>query len=146
MNTGDLKFIANWCDEKDENGFLFNVSVDGTASLMGYNGEIGNLTIPSEHNGYKVTSIANSAFYGFGEKISGNSSNSFTTVYIPSTVVRIGAYAFANCDDLKVQYLENDEVSLEEWLEDLVIEGGNDYVLDVINSKRPAIGWYKYVK
>lgn len=146
MNTGDLKFIANWCDEKDENGFLFNVSADGTASLMGYNGEIGNLTIPSEHNGYKVTSIANSAFYGFGEKISGNSSNSFTTVYIPSTVVRIGAYAFANCDDLKVQYLENDEVSLEEWLEDLVIEGGNDYVLDVINSKRPAIGWYKYVK
>lgn len=146
MYSGDLKFTANWCDEKNEDGFLFNINADGTASLMGYSGKIGDLTIPSEYNGYKVTSIANNAFNGFGEKITGTSGNNFVKIYIPNTVTRIGANAFANCDDLKVQYLSTKEVPLETWVQSLVIESGNDHVLDVIMSKRPAIGWYKYVK
>ncbi len=146
MYSGDLTFIANWCDEKSSDGFLFNINEDGTASLMGYSGKVGDLTIPSEYNGYKVTSIANNAFNGYGDKIGSSSGNSFVKIYIPSTITRIGANAFANCDDLKVQYLETKEMPLETWVEALVIESGNTHVLDVIMSKRPAIGWYKYTK
>lgn len=147
MNFGDLKFIANWCDERNEDGFYFNINDDGTATLMGwYSEKITDLTIPAEYNGYKVTSIANNAFNGYGEKITGTSGNNFIKIYIPSTVTRIGANAFSNCDDLKVQYLATKEVPLDVWLKSLIIESGNDHVLDVIMSKRPAIGWYKYVK
>lgn len=147
MNVGNLKFIANWCDERNEDGFYFNLNEDGTATLMGwYSERITDLTIPSEYNGHKVTSIANNAFNGYGDKITGTSGNNFMKIYIPSTVTRIGANAFANCDDLKVQYLATKEVPLDVWVQSLIIESGNDHVLDVIMSKRPAIGWYKYVK
>ena len=33
----------------------------------------------------------------------------------------------------------------QKWIEELTIEERNDHVIDVINGKRPAIGWKKYV-
>jgi len=146
--TGNLKFIANWCDEKDDKGIMYNINSDGTATVIGYSGPIGDITIPSEHDGHKVTAIASNAFNGYGEKIAGmSSSTSFVKMVIPTTITSIGENAFANCDDLKVQLSGNPSASkIEQWESNLTIASGNDHVVDVIKNLRPAIGWNIYVK
>ena len=146
-SVGDRTYVAHWCDEKAENGVVYSIS-DGVATVVGYKGIIGkNIVIPSEYNGYKVVAIGNNAFSGYGielEKI--NSGSSFTTFYIPDTITRIGANAFTECDDLKVQLSDADEDEVNAWIKNLVIESGNGHVLDVIMGKRPAIGWKVYYK
>ena len=144
---GDRKYTANWCDEKDEIGFMYNISSDGTASIVGFTGTVGNLVIPSEYNGHKVTSIDNNAFNGYGEKIASLSNNSsFVTIYIPTTITRIGVDAFKNCTDLKIQVSNAKDSEVEEWLSRVIIESGNAQVVDVIRNVRPAIGWNPYKK
>jgi hypothetical protein len=54
----------------------------------GYSGAV---TVPSTTNGYPVTSIGDSAFYGCNE---------VTSVTIPDSVTSIGASAFENCSSL----------------------------------------------
>ena len=55
------------------------------------------LIIPSEINGYTVTSIGNNAFY---------TCNNFTgDVVIPSTVTEIGEYAFYGCTGISTMVL-----------------------------------------
>ena len=63
---------------------------------------------------------------------------------IPYTVTKISKGAFSGCDDLKVQMLQTDKAPLNEWIENLTVEDGNDHLIDVIQSKRPAIGWGKF--
>ena len=143
---GDRKYIANWCDEIDSSGFMYNLYDDMTASVVGFNGVIGDATIPAEFNGYKVTSIATNAFNGLGKKLTSSSTN-FVTFYIPETIVRIGANAFNDCDDLKVQLVgDKEEAEIQSWIENVTVESGNKHVEDVILGKRPAIGWKIYFK
>lgn len=146
-SAGNRVYVAHWCDEQASNGVVYSIS-NGEATVVGYKGVVGaNVTIPSEYNGYKVVAIDNNAFSGYGlelEKI--NSGSSFTTLIIPDTITRIGANAFTECDDLKVQLANADEDEINAWIEKLVIESGNDHVLDVIMGKRPAIGWRVYYK
>lgn len=150
--TGNLKIYANWCDEKDESGFLYRINSDGTAAVVGYVGVIGNMTIPSEFDGHTVTVIANDAFNGFEDKLTGQSGNNFYTLQIPKTIIRIGANAFANCADLKIQLITDSdddvkpEKEIEDWSNTVLVESGNDHVIDVIKSIRPAIGWNPYIK
>lgn len=54
-----------------------------------YNASGGNIVIPSEIEGKKVTAIGKSAFYGC-ENITG--------ITLPETVTSIGRYAFFNVD------------------------------------------------
>ena len=56
----------------------------------------GEVSIPSEVDGYKVTRIAGAAFYGCGN---------ITKVNIPSTVVAIGKSAFAYCYKMPSLYI-----------------------------------------
>ncbi|HEX4121982.1 MAG TPA: leucine-rich repeat domain-containing protein, partial [Verrucomicrobiae bacterium] len=70
----------------------FNYLVNGgLLSIIGYTGTGGNVVIPTNIDGYTVTSIAPFAF-----------SNSFnlTSVEIPGSVGSIGEAAFANCQGL----------------------------------------------
>lgn len=62
---------------------------DGTAEITGYNGTATELTIPSEINGYDVTSI--SRFYGC---------TSISNIKIPSSVSKINNYSFEACRNL----------------------------------------------
>ncbi len=146
-SVGDRTYVAHWCNVEADNGVVYSIN-DGVATVVGYKGVVGkNVVIPSEYNGCKVVAIGNNAFSGYGlelEKI--NSGSSFTTFYIPSTITRIGANAFTECDDLKVQLSDADEKEINAWVETLVIESGNGHVLDVIMGKRPAIGWKVYYK
>ncbi len=146
-SVGDRVYIAHWCDSQADNGVVYSIN-NGVATVVGYKGVVGkNVTIPSEYNGFKVVAIDNNAFSGYGielEKI--QSGSSFTTLVIPDTITRIGANAFTECDDLKVQLANADEDEINAWVEKLVIESGNDHVLDVIMGKRPAIGWRVYYK
>ena len=65
---------------------------DGSATIIGYNGFCsGELDIPSQIGGYRVTSIGDCAF----EWCDG-----LTSVVIPDSVTSIGDYAFSECTGL----------------------------------------------
>lgn len=146
-SVGNRVYIAHWCDSQAENGIIYSIS-DGVATVVGYKGTVGaNVTIPAEYNGHKVVAIGNNAFSGYGvelEKVT--SGSSFTTFVIPNTITRIGTNAFTECDDLKVQLADAKDDEINAWVENVVVESGNDHVIDVIMGKRPAIGWRVYFK
>ena len=91
--------------------------------------------------------IGNNAFSGYGIKLENvNTGSGFATLYIPDTITRIGANAFKDCNDLKVQISDADDEKLESWVKNVAVESGNSHVVDVIMGKRPAIGWKVYYK
>jgi hypothetical protein len=67
------------------------IVTENKATITKYNGLGTDISIPSEIDGYSVTSIGESAFYG---------SFSLTSVAIPSSVTSIGDSAFMRCDRL----------------------------------------------
>ena len=69
----------------------YHVLENGTAEITEYNGNAGTLDIPSELDGYKVTSIGNHAFH---------ECCSLTSVTIPDSVTNIGVWAFVSCESL----------------------------------------------
>ena len=86
----DIPFInINESDESVE--FEYEIISDGTAEITAYKGSAAELVIPSELDGYKVTLIGKSAFYGC---------ESLTDVVIPDSVIYIDEYAFYGCDSL----------------------------------------------
>ena len=75
----------------DEETMLIYAAIDSeTCQIMGYSGEETELVIPSEVDGLTVTAIGKSAF----------SRSKLTSVTLPSTVTRIGQYAFTGCVNL----------------------------------------------
>ena len=87
---------------------------DKTCEITGYTGYATDLTIPSELDGYTVTSIGGSAF-AFCDSLTSvnipdsvtsigylafNSCNSLTSVGIPDSVTSIGDNAFSYCESL----------------------------------------------
>lgn len=63
------------------------------ATITEYLGAGGDITIPTTLNGHTVVAIANEAFNnGHGYQV--------TSVVIPDSVTSLGAYAFANCEDI----------------------------------------------
>lgn len=64
---------------------------DGTAEISKYNGNETSVTIPSELDGIKVTSVGSFSF----EK-----NKTVTNVVIPDSVTKIGSGSFRNCDSL----------------------------------------------
>ena len=72
------------------NGFEYSVS-SSKATITGYTGAGGAITIPSKLGGYPVTAIGNKAFYDC---------DTLTSVTIGSSVTTIGNYAFYGCNSL----------------------------------------------
>lgn len=83
--------------ETDENGnpicddFVYTLLEDGTAEILGHMNGPKDLVIPSELDGYTVTSIGDNAFY-----------NNYyvVNVEIPATITNIGERAFEACENL----------------------------------------------
>ena len=146
---GNISLTANWYEipiysYQDNNGVQYKLKEDGTLSVVGYIGKVGNIYIPEAYEGYTVTEIGEFAFCGYGDKLANISSSSFFRCDIPLTITKISKGAFLACDDLKVQIHYNNSISAEDWVEGLTIEDRNNHVVDVILGKRPAIGWKKY--
>ncbi len=70
--------------------FRYTVS-DGQATITGYNGPGGDVTIPERIEGLPVAQVGGSAFYG---------RNSIASITIPDSVTSIGSYAFFACTSL----------------------------------------------
>ncbi|MEI6579715.1 MAG: leucine-rich repeat protein [Eubacteriales bacterium] len=72
----------------NENGFEYEVGVDDTATITGYTGLGGNVTIPATLGGYPVTTIGDFAF---------SCCDLLTTVTISDGVTTILSFAFSGC-------------------------------------------------
>jgi hypothetical protein len=144
----NISLMAIWYDVnytyQDDQGYQYFLKNDNTLSIVGYVGKASNLSIPSSYKEYTVTEIGPYAFCGYGDKIASIQSSGFIRCDIPDSVIKISVGAFDACDDLKVQLSYKSEMTAEEWTSKLIIEERNNHVLDVINGKRPAIGWNKY--
>ena len=77
--------------ETTEDGFEYSIIDDGTAEITDYTGDATELNIPSEIDGYTVTSIGNQAFQDCA---------GLTNVNIPDSVTIIGDFAFFDCTGL----------------------------------------------
>jgi hypothetical protein len=72
--------------------FTYTNNPDNTITITGYTGVGGNVTIPTNINGFLVTGIGDWAFYQYGWLL--------TSITIPNTVTSIGDYAFSGCTSL----------------------------------------------
>ncbi|MBE6674170.1 MAG: hypothetical protein E7596_03575 [Ruminococcaceae bacterium] len=152
--TGDLAYKAIWVQQKDANGLLYSM-VDGKLVVTGIDRVINDsivagVKIPATINGVDVVAIESNAFTEFGKKFTktayANMSNSYVTFYVPTTVKKIGANAFAECNGIKVSLYDASSSSADwkAWDKTVTWESGNASARDCIWGFRPAIGWTRY--
>lgn len=79
---------------------------DGEAEIVRYNGAGGNVQIPAEISGARVTEIDSRAF---------ENCSALTSVTIPGSVESIGEDAFANCVNLSSVTIENGVREIDEY-------------------------------
>ena len=84
-----------------ESGLEYGVRSDGTAYILSYEGESGEVVVPSSIDGHTVTEIASDAFYGLH----------ITSVTLPDTITKIGNQAF--------RYTGITQITLPESLKEL---------------------------
>ena len=87
-----LNYLHYQCVSESAPDFVWQVypgtSTPSSLVIVGYNGQGGNITIPSEIDGIPVAKIADNAFKGKTE---------ITGITIPSSLTGIGTGAFSNC-------------------------------------------------
>lgn len=91
--------------------WAYTVNVDGTtATITACSQTTGELVIPSNLEGYIITSITSSAnnISMFGTA----SNNTITSVLFPSTLINIGDYAFYGCSGITSVTIPNDIISI----------------------------------
>lgn len=109
--------------------YEYRILEDGTVEITDYTGNVTNLTIPGELDGYKVTRIG---YYAFGESywikhiilpdgltIIGEyafcRSTILESIIIPNTVTSIGRSAFLNCSSLDNVVIPNSVISIGDY-------------------------------
>ena len=130
------------------NGELVITGIDRTINSSIVNG----IKFPHERDGYKVVAIESYAFKEFGEAFTktsyANMSSSYVTFYIPTTIKKVGAYAFDTCNGIKISLYDPSKTyaDYEAWDKTVVWEDGNTPARDCVWGFRPAIGWTRYSK
>jgi len=69
-------------------GFVYSTRLDGTAAIARYDGDETAITVPSEHNGAKVTEISTYAFAKHTK---------IKSVVFPSSIILYQSYCFSGC-------------------------------------------------
>ncbi len=84
--TATSSFYAKFTATAEDTGEITYVETDGGYEVTGYTGTKKYVTIPSEHNGKAVVSVADNAF----------KNRDIAYFYLPPTVKHVGVDAFAN--------------------------------------------------
>lgn len=99
------------------NGICYNKKSDGTYLVTKCDGVYsGEITIPSMVNGIKVTEIGDEAF----------SRSEITAIHLPITIEKIGAGAFADCDNMRSIEIPDNVKFIDAYA-----FGGINYLTDV---------------
>ncbi len=131
-------------DTLDPSGFTYESNADlddGSIKITGYHGSAGNVIIPSEINGKKVSRIDNYAF---------ENNASITNVTIPVTVTEIGISAFKGCSSLAEVTIPESLTKLEKYafedcssLEEVILPEGitniEPYTFSMCTSLKTAV-------
>jgi hypothetical protein len=81
-----------WAAPGRADDFIFSTNADNTITLTAYNGEGGNVIVPSRVNELPVVEIGPSAFMGC---------RTVTDIDLPGSMLRIGRNAFMACTNLR---------------------------------------------
>lgn len=113
--------------------FSLNSAGDGYV-VTGYNGSDSSVTVPDWYNQKPVTEIGAGAFQG---------NSSITSVYMPSTIEKIGEAAFKNCTRLSL--IDEYEAASEPPAPDHIAGDANDNgetdVYDALLVMQYDAGW-----
>lgn len=119
--------VASYGSESNPEDYQYDI-VDEQVTITGYIGTESNITIPSEIDGYPVTTIGHSAFF---------ENEVIEKVMIPDGVTSIVHKAFYNCPNLKsvyvsgsVEYILQDVFMKCENLESITLEEGIVHIAD----------------
>lgn len=85
--------------------YEYTIEDNKEAQILKYNGSDSYVNLPSELDGYLVTSIGNRAFYDCKDIVS---------IQMPKAIKSIGEFAFSKCKKLELISLPSELVSIEE--------------------------------
>ena len=136
---------------------LLYVILDGRAIIVGIDRKIDSSIIagikfPTHIDGAPVEEIASYAFEDFGTAFTktsyANMSSSYVTFYLPTTVKKVGDYAFDTCNGIKISLYDPDKIPADHVAWDKTVTWGEGTISarDCIWGFRPAIGWTRYSK
>ena len=100
-----MQTVASYVGTEYENGIYYTVTPSNTVTISDFvnSSSVTNIIIPAEIDGRPVTEIRDSAFYY----------NSYLkSVSVPNSIIKMGEYAFYNCNDLaSVTFEENSQLT-----------------------------------
>ena len=102
ISTVPLSGMSAFAAESGD--FEYTILGDGTVEITGYNGTASDLVIPSEIDGYRVTSIGYAAF---------KDNTDLVSVVIPDGVIKINYDGFSGCSSLKDVSIPNSVTTIE---------------------------------
>ncbi len=102
--------------------YEFSILPDGTLRIDRYDGPGGDVTIPGEYDGRKITVIGDDLFYR---------NEGLTRVVIPEGVTKIGRFAFAKCSRLGMVFVPN---SVKEIGENAFLDCGEGFHAVVVTG------------
>jgi hypothetical protein len=116
-----------------------------TVTITGYSGNGGNVTIPAEIDGKPVTTIADGNGYSYGVF----SNEQLTSITIPNSVIKIGAYAFYRNQLISVN-IGNSVTTIGDYAfagsnrDDQPTNDGNQLTSVIIPNSATSIGNYAF--
>lgn len=117
------------------NDFTFALNAGGDGYIVTkYTGSAATVTVPDWYNSLPVTGIGDSAFQG---------NSSLVTVYLPDSLVSLGALAFKGCKNLEKigEYAASSEPPAPEYILGDADDNGTVEIYDALLVLQYSAGW-----